>query len=57
MRHTYAEKRAGLRVPVGQTPVPLYATWEEHRAAISRDATKRRRAFQRTPSTDAGRAA
>jgi hypothetical protein len=34
-------------VPVGQTPVPKYATWDEHRDAMRDDAETRRATVER----------
>lgn len=31
-----------LRVPVGATPHSIYATWDEHRAALREEADERR---------------
>lgn len=35
------------RVPVGKTPVPKYASWDEHRAAMHAEAEARRAAMER----------
>lgn len=35
------------RVPVGMTPVPKYATWDEHRDALHREAAGRRATARR----------
>ena len=34
-------------VPVGMTPVPKYATWDEHRDAMRQEAAARRTAMER----------
>lgn len=34
-------------VPVGMTPVPKYATWDEHREAMRQEAAARRTAMER----------
>ncbi|MFC7019762.1 MULTISPECIES: hypothetical protein [Haloarcula] len=38
------QKTRKNRVPVGATPVPKYATWDDHREALRREAMARRRA-------------
>ena len=30
-------------VPVGATPIPKYATWDEHRVALTREAEENRK--------------
>jgi len=34
-------------VPVGKTPVSQYASWDEHREAMRRDAENRRTSMER----------
>jgi hypothetical protein len=34
-------------VPVGMTPVPKYATWDDHRDAMHQEAEARRTAIER----------
>ena len=43
----YTPKLTKNTVPVGMTPVPKYASWDEHREAIRRDAEARREEFER----------
>lgn len=38
----YQPKLTKTTVPVGMTPVPKYASWDEHREAIRRDVLTRR---------------
>lgn len=40
---TYRPKLTKTTVPVGMTPVPKYASWDEHREAMRRDAESRRK--------------
>jgi hypothetical protein len=37
------QKTRKNRVPVGSTPVRRYATWDDHREALRREAMARRR--------------
>lgn len=51
---TYTPTLTKTTVPVGTTPVPKYASWDEHREAMRRDAERRReevenRRLQPTP--------
>jgi hypothetical protein len=44
---TTIERQITNTVPVGKTPVPKYATWDELRDAMHRDAEARRTAVER----------
>lgn len=44
---TTFDRQTKNTIPVGQTPVPKYATWEAHRDAMRRDAELRREAVDR----------
>ncbi|WP_255198389.1 hypothetical protein [Halorarius litoreus] len=47
---TTFDRQTKNTVPVGQTPVPKYTTWDEHREAMRRDAEGRREAAERRRS-------
>jgi hypothetical protein len=44
---TTFSSQAKNTVPVGMTPVPKYATWDDHRDAMRQEAEARRTAMER----------